>query len=312
MKHITDKEYSKLGMKTALQWAKEKKLPNEDAEGTRLWCSYFHQRSAIYYLPEEVHSASKEELDIFLKPYREKRREQRKEYKEKQDRLLKEELEKRYQQGVEITTQFFEKQINQMKMACKSSVYSAISKNIIPEKLPKIKEIAFDVETTGLYSDMDEILQISIIDGEGNILLDSYVKPYYTIEWAEAERINGISKEMVENAPYPHELMSLVQSIFTSADTWIAYNHNFDLDFLEYWGVKKRDGIEIVDVMFEFAPIYGEYNEYYENFKWQKLTTCAEYFDYEFKAHNSLEDAKATLHCYQRIRHMQHMKQENN
>lgn len=312
MKHITDKEYSNLGMKTALQWSKEKKLPNEDAKGIELWCSFFHQRWATYYLPEEVHNASKEELDIFLEPYREKRREQRKKYKEKQEEILQEELEQRYQQGVAETRYFYEGHISEMKMTCKSSVYPAIYKNIIPEKLPKIKEIAFDVETTGLYSDMDEILQISIIDGEGNILLDSYVKPYYTIEWAEAERINGISKEMVENAPYPHELMPLVQGIFKSADTWIAYNHNFDLDFLEYWGVKKRDGVEIVDVMFEFAPIYGEYNEYYENFKWQKLTTCAEYFDYEFKAHNSLEDAKATLHCYQRIRHMQSMKQENN
>lgn len=28
---------------------------------------------------------------------------------------------------------------------------------------------------------------------------------------------------------------------------------------------------------------------------------CAEYYGYEFKAHDSLEDAKATLYCYKKM-----------
>ena len=53
--------------------------------------------------------------------------------------------------------------------------------------------------------------------------------------------------------------------------------------------------------MKEFAPIYGEYDEYHEDYRWQKLMTCAEYYKYDWeneKVHDSLSDCRATLHCY--------------
>ena len=52
--------------------------------------------------------------------------------------------------------------------------------------------------------------------------------------------------------------------------------------------------------MLEFAPVYGEWNDYYEDYKWQKLSTCARYFGYkkENKFHSGLEDIFAILHCY--------------
>ena len=65
-----------------------------------------------------------------------------------------------------------------------------------------------------------------------------------------------------------------------------------------------RDG-EIVDVMMDFAPIYGEWSEYHDDYKWQSLSTCAAYFGYDWgedKVHDSLADCKATLFCYNRIR----------
>lgn len=53
--------------------------------------------------------------------------------------------------------------------------------------------------------------------------------------------------------------------------------------------------------MLAFAEIYGEWNEYYGNYKWQSLSKCAEYYGYTFKAHDSLEDVKATLYCYKKM-----------
>lgn len=56
--------------------------------------------------------------------------------------------------------------------------------------------------------------------------------------------------------------------------------------------------------MEEFAEIYGEWSEYYCNYKWKKLTTAASYYGYNFDnvAHDSLEDIKATLVVYNAIR----------
>ena len=54
------------------------------------------------------------------------------------------------------------------------------------------------------------------------------------------------------------------------------------------------------DVMLKFAPIYGEWNEMRQDYKWQKLAKCAEYYGFhgDGQFHDSLEDVRATLHCF--------------
>ena len=71
------------------------------------------------------------------------------------------------------------------------------------------KYIVLDTETTGLNAAEDEILQVSIIDNEGAVLFDSYIKPTQHTEWAEAERIHHITPEMVADAPTIAEVMSI-------------------------------------------------------------------------------------------------------
>lgn len=156
--------------------------------------------------------------------------------------------------------------------------------------------ICFDVEATDLEQDA-EVLQISIIDGNGKCLLDKLVKPYWHDEWPEAEKINGIAPEMVKDAPFAHDLIPIVKGYFESANVWISYGGDYDLRLLKSWGIDP-EGKELVDVMKLFAPVYGEWNEKYESYKWQSLTTAAAYYDYKFDAHNSLSDCKATLYVY--------------
>lgn len=54
------------------------------------------------------------------------------------------------------------------------------------------------------------------------------------------------------------------------------------------------------DVMLKFAPIYGEWNEMRQDYKWQKLAKCAEYYGFhgDGQFHDSLEDVRATLYCF--------------
>ena len=164
--------------------------------------------------------------------------------------------------------------------------------------------IVLDTETTGLdpFGERDEMLQLSIIDGDGNTLLDTYIKPKWHDVWPGAESVNGISPEMVKDAPSPEELVPAVKGIFESADVLVGYNVNFDLAFLSVWGICLEERQVVVDVMQEFAEVYGEWNDYFESYKWQKLTTAAQYYGFRFQAHNSLEDARATLYVYKAMR----------
>ena len=164
--------------------------------------------------------------------------------------------------------------------------------------------IVIDTETTGLNSAEDEFLQVSIIDNEGAVLFDSYIRPTQHTEWAEAERINHISPEMVADSPTIAEVMPEINDILKRYDKIVGYNLKFDKAFLANNGAEFLNA-EYADAMKMFAPLYGELNDQRGSYKWQKLTTAADYYGYDWsehkEAHNSLGDCYATLHVYKEI-----------
>ncbi|MDD5947208.1 MAG: 3'-5' exonuclease [Oscillospiraceae bacterium] len=164
--------------------------------------------------------------------------------------------------------------------------------------------IVVDTETTGL-TEYDEPLQISIIDADGNTLYNQYLRPIYHDTWEEAERIHHISPQMVQGAPNIYQEMPRINAILAKATTIVGYNHiHFDCRLLRAYGAVFPDCVELFDVMLAFAEICGEWNEVHKSNKWQKLTTCAEYYHYDWDgdtAHDSLADCHATLHCYHQM-----------
>lgn len=166
------------------------------------------------------------------------------------------------------------------------------------------KYIVLDTETTGLNAAEDELLQVSIIDNEGAVLFDSYIRPTQHTEWAEAERINHISPEMVADSPTIAEVMPEINDILKKYDKIVGYNVRFDADFLKHNGAEFLN-TENADAMKMFAPIYGECNDQRGSYKWQKLTTAADYYGYDWsaheEAHNSLGDCYATLYVYKKL-----------
>lgn len=151
----------------------------------------------------------------------------------------------------------------------------------------KSKIICIDIETTGLDRNNDEILQVSIINGRGKTLYNSYIKPDYATEWKEAEEINKISWDCVKLAPGILTEKRKIDKILRKAGLIIGYNHKgFDLPFLAAKGIDTAVKAKIYDVIY----------------KWKPLTYCAKYYGYtDYKAHDALEDVRATLYCYYAI-----------
>ena len=165
--------------------------------------------------------------------------------------------------------------------------------------------VSIDIETTGLDFNQDEILQVSILDvGTGEVLLDSYVKPYFTEDWPEARRVNHITKEMVCNAPYFYELLPQLNQVLAQVKTIVGYNFaGFDSGFLTRYGASFNDDTVVEDMSNIFAAIYGEYSQTSQNFRFKNLSFCAAFFGYDWgeeAAHNSLADCRATAFCYKK------------
>ena len=161
----------------------------------------------------------------------------------------------------------------------------------------KYKKVVLDFETTGLSSKYDEILQVSAIDQDGNVLINEYCKPKNNGTWEEAEAIHKISPAMVLDKKPFEDYVEILSNVLTNADEIIIYNADFEISFLKKYGVDFNNNI--YDLMLEFAEIYGQWNEYYGNYTWKSLDDCCLYYGYYLgNAHDSLEDCKATLYCY--------------
>jgi len=167
----------------------------------------------------------------------------------------------------------------------------------------KIGGIAIDTETTGLDSGVDELLQVSIVDEHGETLYNCYFKPRNCTEWADAEKVNHITPEMVRNCPDISKGAAAISRILASAKRIIGYNTPFDMEFLSAAGVEIPTDAEIVDVMQMFAEIKDDWDKVRGGLKWHKLTECAEHCGYKWNgaAHDSLQDARATMFCYKHL-----------
>lgn len=303
MKARTD--YPKTEMYTELQWAKKGCVisPAEKKHGQKLWTNHFCSLAAIYYMPAQVKTAEteaeKQQIADLLEPRKQwarLSRMRRKEHRKQQE--LKEQERQRQEQAHRQELEALCGKLEQGRSLCRF---------VCPEVLEQpVSTIVLDTETTGLNVSgsglQDEILQIALIDMQGHTLFNSYIKPYAHQSWPEAESVNHISPAMVQNAPYLHEVAAKLKGYLNAAELLIGYNSiGFDVPMLEQALGPFSDSKKQFDAMLEFAPIYGEWSDKYNDYKFKSLSVCAEHFGVQFDPHDALEDSRATLACYQAI-----------
>lgn len=109
--------------------------------------------------------------------------------------------------------------------------------------------IILDIETTGFSNTDDEILQVSIIDGNNTVLFNEYMKPTHTERWDNAEAINGISPVMVKDEKPFEFYKEKINEIIKGADLVLGYNVIFDLGFLYENGDWKHEHLRIDSVI---------------------------------------------------------------
>lgn len=157
-------------------------------------------------------------------------------------------------------------------------------KGFVPEKIAVI-----DTETTGLGEENNEVLSLSIVGYNGEVLFNHLIKPQKRVRWPNAQEIHGISPADVKNEKTLIEYEGELQKFFDGSYLIVGYNVGFDIKMLKASGLNIR-GIKTFDVMKEAEKL----NEYKTN-----LSECARMFGYgNFEAHGSLADTKATAYCF--------------
>lgn len=177
------------------------------------------------------------------------------------------------------------------------------------EDLNPSKIVVIHIDTTGLDEEKDEILQITIINGYGEVLLDSYVKPLHRRKWENAEKMNNISPSIVfkRGVPKIEDLKPKILEILNNSEKILLYNADFVLRFLAYaidLDVDRKfvehecdENLldyqnKVIDVMFLFANDYNHHRR-------SRLLPANNQFDFPEKdIRDHFYDVNATLWLY--------------
>ena len=170
--------------------------------------------------------------------------------------------------------------------------------------------VIFDTETTGLDSSA-EIVELSCVDLDGTVLLDTLVCPTLPIPEG-ATQIHGISNEDVVGAPLIGDLIDYVDELFRGRLV-VAYNLAYDLRMvsqsLRSRGLTGRPHQEWGKIAYEtswgpglcamrtYSHWHGEWNYSKRGYRWHKLDQAARLLKVEFPQpqHRAKSDALATL-----------------
>lgn len=156
--------------------------------------------------------------------------------------------------------------------------------------------IMFDIETTGLDAENDEIIELSaikVINGIPFQSFDTLIKPTNPIP-AFITKINGITNKMVKDSPEIIKVLPEFCSFIEDLPV-LGYKVDFDASFInsqlmKYFG--KQFGNQVLDVLEVAQSAIPELHNH-------KLGTVSNYLGLDTEGtHRALKDCELTNECY--------------
>ena len=160
--------------------------------------------------------------------------------------------------------------------------------------------VVFDLETTGIYTNSDEVIEISgvkVQNGKVTEEFTSLVNPGRHIPKG-ASAVNGITDHMVKSAP---EFSIVLKEFLDFAGNMVLVGHNihtFDMKFIyrdceKFWGKVPENNY--VDTLSLARMCLAELGHY-------KLTDLSESYGVSTKgAHRALNDCRMNQIIYERL-----------
>lgn len=158
--------------------------------------------------------------------------------------------------------------------------------------------IVLDVETTGLDSANNEIIEVAIlkyVNGERVDSFNTLIKPYRKIS-KEITKINGITNEMVKSAPRLKDVIVKINSYISEAKYIVGYNVEFDMRFISAaLGMNNQfiEEVNVIDVL-EFV------RKHYSDLPSRKLEVMKDYFGIQKASHRSATDCEITVDVWKK------------
>ncbi|MDI3311829.1 MAG: exonuclease domain-containing protein, partial [Thermoanaerobacterium sp.] len=155
--------------------------------------------------------------------------------------------------------------------------------------------VVFDIETTGLSSINDSIIEIGAVKIKNCQIVDTFetfVNPQVHIS-KFITKLTGITDDMVKEYPSIEEILPKFLE-FIKDSVLVAHNANFDVTFIKTKA--KNLGMEVDNPVLDTLELS---RHMYENLKNYKLDTIAQYLGVSLENHHrAVDDARATAEIF--------------
>lgn len=184
------------------------------------------------------------------------------------------------------------------------SIDSRYRRSVIQEAqaLLAANPVYLDTETTGMHFN-SEVIEIGIIDDQGQVLFDQLVRPRGMIDPA-AGRVHGITLEMLKDAPTWEKVWPQAEAVLMGRMIGV-YNVEFDLRLMKQshsrsWLTWVLPDANFFDIMKLYARYYGDWDPFHRSFRYQSLEIAGRQCGIHLpNAHRALDDClltRALLH----------------
>lgn len=155
--------------------------------------------------------------------------------------------------------------------------------------------VVFDIETTGLSSINDKIIEIGAIKIKNQEIIDkfeTFINPEIPIS-NFISKLTKITDEMVKDYPKIDKVLPMFLD-FINGSVLVAHNANFDVGFIK--AKSKLLGLKIDNPVLDTLELS---RHMYSNLKNYKLDTVAEHLNVDLKNHHrAVDDAMATAEIF--------------
>jgi DNA polymerase-3 subunit alpha (Gram-positive type) len=163
-------------------------------------------------------------------------------------------------------------------------------------ELEKLSYVVFDIETTGLNPETDEIIEIGAIKLENKELKDIFnklVRPVKSVPQNITE-LTGITQEML-NDEMPIKPVISQFSNYIGSSVLVAHNADFDISFIKN-NLKKSLNKDLNNTVVCTVLVARDLLPNLEN---HKLPTVAKYFGLEMaNRHRAIGDCELTFQIW--------------
>jgi DNA polymerase III subunit epsilon len=162
--------------------------------------------------------------------------------------------------------------------------------------------IFLDTETTGLEKN-DEIIEIALVDNEGNLLYQQLFKPTQPVS-AGARKVHKISDEMLKSVPTWFAHWNIIRGHLFNKVIGI-YNAEFDTRMIQQtntrYGIRAHN-LDTFDVMKLFSMFRGVWDNQRRAYRYFKLEEAALSCGLDIPSlHRSANDALLTRNLLHHI-----------